>query len=232
MQRFTIDKYNIFYTMAFAPVWSSLANAPPPPSSSEGATLCEIQAILVSLQASHDSTTGNGATQLSTQARLATVDVLKSLPNVTLIQEKTAGNIDNQHGTFSASGRSSYPSGSRRSLPRSTSMSQKMCAKSAFLSPTVPFATNESNGSSVSIFKRAFSKWYQEGWLSALQDLVDNGSSDQKNNSISSWQKILSTAANILVSLYSVTSSLHGSLHPSLKVIYLDIIYIRVHSFF
>ena len=52
--------------MATTSVWASLANAPPPPSSSEGPTLCEIQALLVTLQANLDVTKGNGATQLST----------------------------------------------------------------------------------------------------------------------------------------------------------------------
>ena len=210
--------------MDFAPVWSSLANAPPPPSSSEGATLCEIQAILVPLQATHGPPTGNNASQISTQARLATADVLKLLPNVTLLQQKTANILDGQHGPFVGPGRSAYPSGSRRSLPRSTSMMAGGSAKSAFLSPTVASSTgaSESDSGPVPIVKRAFSRWYQEGWLSALQDLVDSSTSEQKSNSVPSWQKMIATAANILLSLYSVTSSLHGSLHPSLRVIMIN----------
>ena len=203
--------------MAFSPVWSSLANAPPPPSSSEGPTLCEIQALLVPLGLN----SGNDGTQLSTQARLATADILNTLPNITLLQQKTANTLDGQHGTFSASGRPTYPSGSRRSLHRSTSMSAGGSAKSAFLSPSVAFASIDSNDAFFPIIKRAFSRWYQEGWLSALQDLVDNGTTENKQKSVSASQKVLATAANILLSLHSVTSSLHGSLHPSLRVILL-----------
>lgn len=201
--------------MAFSPVWSSLANAPPPPSKSEGATLCEIQAILVPLGLN----SGNDGTQLSTQARLATADILNTLPTITSLQQKTANTLDGQHG--STSGRTAYPSGSRRSLPRSTSMSAGGSAKSAFLSPSVAFASIDSNDAFFPIIKRAFSRWYQEGWLSALQDLVDNGTSENKEKRVSSSQKVLAMAANILLSLHSVTSSLHGSLHPSLRVILL-----------
>ena len=200
--------------MAFSPVWSSLANSPPPPSSSEGATLCEIQAILVPLGLN----SGNDGTQLSTQARLATADILNTLPTIPLLQQKTANTLDGQHGTFSASGRTAYPSGSRRALPRSTSMSAGGSAKSAFLSPSVAFTSSDSSGALLPIIKRAFSRWYQEGWLSALQDLVDNGAPENKKKRVSSTQKILAMAANILLSLHSVTSSLHGSLHPRLRV--------------
>jgi hypothetical protein len=100
-------------------------------------------------------------------------------------------------------------------------MSAGGSAKSAFLSPSVAFASIDSNDAFFPIIKRAFSRWYQEGWLSALQDLVDNGTSENKEKRVSSSQKVLAMAANILLSLHSVTSSLHGSLHPSLRVILL-----------
>ena len=203
--------------MATTSVWASLANAPPPPSSSEGPTLCEIQALLVTLQANLDVTKGNGATQLSTQARLATADVLKSLPDVTLPQQRATNTPEGQQGIYSTPGRSAYPSGSRRSLPRSTSMSAAGKAKNAFLSPTVEFPISESSTASLPILKRAFSKWYQEGWLSALQDVVDSNSADHKS-SVSYSQKFLATAANILLSLHSFTRGLHGSLYPSLNI--------------
>ena len=157
--------------MALPPVWSSLANAPPPPSSSEGATLCEIQAILVPLGLNNS----NPGTQISTQARLATADTLNTLPTITSLPQKTSNTLDGQHGAFSASGRSGYPSGSRRSLPRSTSMSAGGSAKSAFLSPSVAFASSDSSGDLLPIIKRAFSRFTRNGWTFAEFDFLKKG---------------------------------------------------------
>ena len=204
--------------MAYAPIWSSLSNAPPPPSSSEGATLCEIQSLLVPLQTSYDTKRDNDGGNIASQARLATVDVLKDLPAITSSQPN--GNVlEGQHGANAAPGRSVRPSGSRRSLPRSTSMSAGGSAKSAFLSPDLVFSSDDSNRAMLPFVKRAFSRWYQEGWMSALQDLIDNDSSANKCKNSSFMQKIATATAKVLLSLYSVTSSLHGSLHLSLKVI-------------
>ena len=203
--------------MAYAPIWSSLSNAPPPPSSSEGATLCEIQSLLVPLQTSYDSRRDSNGGNIASQARLATVDVLKDLPAITSSQPN--GNLlEGQHGANTAPGRSVRPSGSRRSLPRSTSMSAGGCAKSAFLSPNLVFTSDDSNRAMLPFVKRAFSRWYQEGWLSALQDLIDNDSPGNKCTNSSYLQKIAAATAKVLLSLHSVTSSLHGSLHSSLKV--------------
>ena len=202
--------------MAFSPVWSSLANAPPPPSLSEGATLCEIQALLVSCQASLSSQVADNAAQNLAQARIATAEVLKVLPNITLVQQKTANLLDGQHASFGP-GRPAIPSG-KRSLPRSTSMMAGGSAKSAFLSPAGVAGAGDSDISPLPVVKRAFSRWYQEGWLSALQDLAENSGSNAKHTSEPYWRKMVATAANILLSLYSVTSSLHGSLHPSLRI--------------
>ena len=55
--------------------------------------------------------------------------------------------------------------------------------------------------------------------MSALQDLIDNDSHGNKCTNSSYLQKIAAATAKVLLSLYSVTSSLHGSLHLSLKVI-------------
>ena len=204
--------------MAYAPIWSSLSNAPPPPSSSEGATLCEIQSLLVPLQTSYDTKRDNDGGNIASQARLATVDVLKDLPAI--ISSQPNGNVlEGQHGANAAPGRSVRPSGSRRSLPRSTSMSAGGSAKSAFLSPDLVFSSDDSNRAMLPFVKRAFSRWYQEGWMSALQDLIDNDSSANKCKNSSFMQKIATATAKVLLSLYSVTSSLHGSLHLSLKVI-------------
>ena len=204
--------------MAYAPIWSSLSNAPPPPSSSEGATLCEIQSLLVPLQTSYDTKRDSHGGNIASQARLATVDVLKDLPAISSSQPN--GNLlEGQHGGNTAPGRTGRPSGSRRSLPRSTSMSAGGSAKSAFLSPDLVFTSDDSNRAMLPFVKRAFSRWYQEGWLSALQDLIDNDSPANKCKNSSYVQKIAAATAKVLVSLYSVTSSLHGSLHSSLKVI-------------
>ena len=204
--------------MAFAPLWSSLSNAPPPPSSSEGATLCEIQSLLVSLQTCYNSKTDNDGTNIASQARLATADVLKDLPVVTFSQQNIGTAVEGQHGAYTAPGRSIRPSGSRRSLPRSTSMLAGGCAKSAFLSPNLAFPSIDSNNAILPFMKRAFSIWYQEGWLSAMQALVDNSCSEDKYKGGSYSQKIVATTAKLFLSLHSVTSSLHGSLHPSLRV--------------
>ena len=204
--------------MAYAPIWSSLSNAPPPPSSSEGATLCELQSLLVTLQTSYDGKNEHGG-NIASQARLATADVLKDLPSVTYSQPNTASLLEGQHGSNAVPSRSVRPSGSRRSLPRSTSMSAGGCAKSAFLSPNLAFSYGDTNKTIIPFVKRAFSRWYQEGWLSALQDLIDNNSSVDKNNDSSYLQKIAAATAKVLLTLYSATSSLHGSLHPRLRVI-------------
>ena len=55
--------------MDFAQLWSSLSNAPPPPSSSEGATLCEIQSLLVSLQTTFDGRRDNDGGNIASQAK-------------------------------------------------------------------------------------------------------------------------------------------------------------------
>ena len=205
--------------MSFAPLWSSLSNAPPPPSSSEGATLCEIQSLLVPLQTTYNTKRDNDGLNIASQARLATADVLKDLPAVTFSNQNANTTLEGQHGAYTAPGRSTRPSGSRRSLPRSTSMSAGGCAKSAFLSPNVAFASIDSNNAILPFMKRAFSRWYQEGWLSAMQALVDNNCTEDKYQGLSYFQKIAATTAKLLLSLHSVTSSLHGSLHPSLRVI-------------
>ena len=126
--------------------------------------------------------------------------------------------LERQPGGNRAPGRSVRPSGSRRSLPRSTSMSAGGCAKSAFLSPNVAYPSSDANKAMLPFVKKAFSRWYQEGWLSAMQDLIDSNSSAQKRNDSTYLQKIAAATAKLLLALHSVTSSVHGSLHPRLKV--------------
>ena len=204
--------------MDFAQLWSSLSNAPPPPSSSEGATLCEIQSLLVSLQTTFDGRRDNDGGNIASQARLATADVLKDLPDVTNLQQNSGTALERQSGGNRVPGRSVRPSGSRRSLPRSTSMSAGGCAKSAFLSPNLAYPSSDSNKAMLPFVKKAFSRWYQEGWLSAMQDLIDSNSSAEKRNDSTYLQKIAAATAKLLLALHSVTSSVHGSLHPRLKV--------------
>ena len=216
--------------MEFAPIWSSLANAPPPPSQSEGATLCEMQALLVSLHATLQS---HGAGDSETyhniaQARLTTAEVLKHLPNVSLInQNKMVNTLDgSQHIYQQRPGRSAISA--KRSFPRSTSMCAATgSAKSAFLSPTImapegkdysDHSADERRLPSIPVLKRIFSRWYQEGWLSAINDMATDYAANTRSTNTTVWQKVLASTASVLMSFYSLTSRIPRPFHSSLKV--------------